>query len=65
RKICARADAPAYIVAPIARETALDPVLRAKIWTAPALRVEMSAVGDKVDTAQIQTYAVMDCATNR
>ena len=65
RKICARADAPAYIVAPTAREAALDPALRAKIWTAPALRVEMSAVGDKVDTAQIQTYAVMDCATNR
>lgn len=65
RQICARSDAPAYIVAPIARDTTLDPALHAKTWTAPALRIEMAVTGDKVDTTRIDTYAVIDCAANR
>ena len=64
-QICGRADAPAYIVAPVAPDAKLDPALGAKLWTAPALRVEMTAVGDQVETARIGVYAVIDCARNR
>ncbi|MCB1541620.1 MAG: hypothetical protein KDJ25_12530 [Rhodoblastus sp.] len=64
-QICGRADAPAYIIAPVASDAKLDPALDAKLWTAPALRVEMTAVGDQVETARIGVYAVIDCARNR
>ena len=64
-QICARPDAPAYIVAPVARDAALDPALAAKLWRPPALRLETAVSGDKVETTRFDTYAVVDCAQAR
>lgn len=64
-QICARPDAPAYIVAPVARDAKLDPVLGAKFWTPPALRVDSNLVGDTVETTRFESYAILDCARNR
>jgi len=64
-QICARPDAPAYVIAAVARDAAPDSALGAKIWRAPALRLEMTVAGDRVETARINTYAVIDCAHNR
>ncbi|MFO1134668.1 MAG: hypothetical protein U1E30_05765 [Rhodoblastus sp.] len=60
--ICARSDAPAYIVAPVASDAALDPALAASLWRPPALRLEIALAGDKVETTRFETYAVVDCA---
>jgi len=62
RQICARGDAPAYIVAPVADGAALDPALAAKLWRPPALRLETAVAGDKIETIRFETYAVVDCA---
>lgn len=64
RQICGRNDAPAYIVAPVA-SAALDPALDAKLWRPPALRLETSVAGDKVETIRFESYAVIDCAQAR
>lgn len=64
-QICARQDAPAYILAPVARDTTLDPALRAKLWAPPAVRVEIGVVGDSVQTTRFEAYAIIDCALNR
>ncbi|MFV0280935.1 MAG: hypothetical protein ACK5JM_09285 [Rhodoblastus sp.] len=64
-QICRRADAPAYIVAPLAPGGAPDPALKAKLWTPPALRVETSAAAGKVEKTLYERYAVVDCAKLR
>ncbi len=64
-QICARPDGPAYIVAPTPADAALDPALRASLWKAPAVRLETSLVGEKVETLRIESYAVIDCAVLR
>ena len=64
-QICARPDAPAYILAPVARETKLDPALGAQLWTPPAVRVEIGVVGESVQTTRFEAYAIIDCALHR
>lgn len=64
-QICGRADGPAYVVAPVARDTTVDPALGARLWKAPALRLETSVRNGVVEAAALQTYAVIDCATLR
>ena len=64
-QICARPDAPAYIVAPVARDAKFDPALGAKLWSPPALRVDSNLVGDIVETTRFESYAILDCARNR
>ena len=65
RPVCARPDAPAYIVAPVRKDAALDPELKAEIWTPPAVRVEAVLAADRVDYPRIDAYAVIDCANLR
>lgn len=60
--LCARPDAPAYIIAPVAGDATLDPALAARPWRPPALRLETSVAGDKLETVRIENYAVIDCA---
>ena len=63
--ICRRADAPAYIVAPVTSDAALDPALKARFWTPPAARVEILFRDDGVAFPRLDRYAIMDCAEHR
>lgn len=60
--ICGRKDGPASIVAPVSESAALDPALKAKIWTPPAVRVEMLFKGDGVEFPRLDRYAIVGCA---
>lgn len=60
--ICARKDGPAYVVAPVRENAALDPALKAQIWTPPAVRVEMLFKGDGVEFPRLDRYAIVGCA---
>lgn len=64
-KLCARQDAPSYVVAPIRKDAALDPDLKARRWTAPAVRVDPLLSPDRVEFARIEEYAVIACADHR
>ncbi len=60
--ICARPDAPAYIVAPVKAGAALDPALNARLWTPPFVRSEMLFKADNIEFPRLDAYAIMDCA---
>ncbi|MDE2363302.1 MAG: hypothetical protein KGM42_11540 [Hyphomicrobiales bacterium] len=62
--LCARADAPAAILAAVAVDATLDPALKAHIWTPPAVRVESVGGGEK-EAGRIERYAVVRCADHR
>ena len=47
--VCRRADAPAYIIAPVRKDAALDPALEARLWTPPAVRVEPVFRDESID----------------
>ena len=63
--ICARPDGPAYIVAPVARDTPVDPALNAALWTPPAARVEPLIGDDGIRFERIDAYAVVACRMRR
>ncbi|MDE2578579.1 MAG: hypothetical protein KGL46_07240 [Hyphomicrobiales bacterium] len=63
--LCARSDGPRYIVAPVADPATLDPALKARIWRAPAARVEPMVSEKGVRYERLEDYAVMDCANWR
>ncbi len=65
RAICARTDAPAYVVWPMAATAALDPALNARQWTAPAARVEIADAAGKGVFQRVQLHAVAACAATR
>jgi hypothetical protein len=63
--ICARPDAPGAIIFPVRPEASLDPALKARIWTPPAVRVETLFHEDSIEFPRIDRYAIVGCADQR
>ncbi|MFO1118467.1 MAG: hypothetical protein U1E28_22580 [Beijerinckiaceae bacterium] len=60
--ICARPDAPSYIVAPVKPGAPLDPALNATLWTPPYVRAEMLFTENSVEFPRFDSYAIIDCS---
>jgi hypothetical protein len=66
RTICARPDAPAYIVAPVTGPGPQLDAMRARYWRGPMQIVPLQAEGGSAPHFErIDTYAVIDCAEQR
>ncbi|HEY0144983.1 MAG TPA: hypothetical protein VGB93_02255 [Methylovirgula sp.] len=60
-RLCARADAPAWIVAPVYEGATLPAALKAQFWTPPVPNFRMTEEPDGYVWHRISTYAVLPC----
>jgi len=60
-RICARADAPAWIIGAVKSGAALPPDVEAQLWRGPPQYVRHEVDGEKV-WESLQDFAVIDCA---
>jgi hypothetical protein len=61
-RLCARADAPAWIVAPVYEGTTFPAALKAQYWTPPVPNFRMTEEPDGYAWHRISSYAVLPCA---
>jgi hypothetical protein len=59
--LCRQADAPAWIVTPLAHGEAPDPGVDARIWRPPVRQV-IDTAGDRARWMVVERYAVIPCA---
>jgi hypothetical protein len=64
-RLCARADAPAWIVAPVFEGTTFPAALKAQYWTPPVPNFRMTEEPDGYVWHRISSYAVLPCAGAR
>jgi hypothetical protein len=64
-RLCARADAPAWIVAPVYEGTTFPAAMKARYWTPPVPNFRMTEEPDRYVWHRISTYAVLPCAGTR
>jgi hypothetical protein len=64
-RLCARADAPAWIVAPVFEGRTFPAALKAQYWTPPVPNFRMTEEPDGYVWHRISTYAVLPCAGAR
>lgn len=60
--LCARPDAPAFIVAPVEGGTAIPPELKAQYWNLDQPNFRMTEESDSYAWQRISAYAVLSCA---
>ncbi len=61
-QLCARPDAPAYIIAPIEDGAAIPPQLKPQYWHLDAPNFRMAEEADSYGWKRITAYAVLPCA---
>jgi hypothetical protein len=59
--LCRQADAPAWIVAPLARGETPEPGVGARVWRPPSQQV-IDTGGDQARWMVVERYAVIPCA---
>ncbi|QAY94927.1 hypothetical protein CWB41_03570 [Methylovirgula ligni] len=64
-RLCARPDAPAWVVAPVYQGSAIPTDLRPEYWVPPVPNFHMTEEPDKYIWHRISSYAVVPCAGTR
>lgn len=65
RALCARADAPAFVIWPVENSAPLAEALKAREWIAPAPRIELANAAADGTFQRIERHAVAACADHR